>query len=109
MIRNRSIDCNLFSVDVVVVNEESQQSASFIKSKSRQAKLPLHLTFFNFDTKVKFSVILAASMNPDRLEFSLMAFEALYGQVDAEAVQAAVSENSDNLRKIVAALNGMAK
>ncbi len=50
-------------------------------------------------------MIIGAAMNPDGLQFSLMSFEALYGQVDEEVIKNAVEANSTNLRRIVAVLN----
>jgi hypothetical protein len=96
------VDC--ITVDAPV--SSPQQTTPFsIKSKARQSLLPLQLTFFNFDTKLKFAVTIGAAMNPDGLVFSLLGLEAFYGQVDGEAIRSVVEENCGNLRRIVAGLN----
>lgn len=96
------------SVQTSQLSSSSSQE-SFIKTPKEQPQLPLQLTFFNFQSKIKFSVQLAVQMGPQSLSYALKGFECQYGQVSGEAVREVVEENGEHLRKIVNLLTAMAK
>lgn len=62
--------------------------------------LPLLLTFFNYDAKIKFDVIIGASLNTETMSFKFLSFQSHYGQIDGEQVREAIKEDY-GLKKIV--------
>lgn len=81
------VQCDVQLLSVVATNDTNQ--------------LPLLLTFFNFQAKIKFDVIIGFSLNTKgQASFKLLSFQNHYGPVSKEQVAEAVKEDY-GLRRIV--------
>jgi hypothetical protein len=64
-------------------------------------QLPLLFTFFNYEAKIKFDVIVGASLaHSGQMSFKLMSFQNHYGPVNQELIQNSIKQDF-SLRKIV--------
>ena len=65
-------------------------------------QLPLLLTFFNFEAKIKFDVIFGANLNRNgEMSFMLLSFQNHYGPVTQEMIQNSIKDDQKSLRRIV--------
>lgn len=64
--------------------------------------LPLLLTFFNFEAKIKFDVIFGAALtSTGEMSFKLLSFQNHYGPVNQESIQNSIKDDQKSLRRIV--------
>lgn len=64
-------------------------------------QLPLLLTFFNFEAKIKFDVIIGVSLaQTGQMAFKLLSFQNHYGPVNQELIQNSIKDEN-SLRRIV--------
>ena len=74
-------------------------------------QLPLLLTFFNFEAKIKFDVIIGVSgiVSGENSKFKLLSFSNHYGPVRIEHVQNSFDLDAFSLRKIVNSISNLLK
>ena len=65
-------------------------------------QLPLLLTFFNYDAKIKFDVIIGSSLNPAaEMAFQFLSFSSHYGPIKEDQIRNVIKEDGSSLRRIV--------
>lgn len=85
------------------------QLLSVMNANTCDAQLPLLLTFFNYEAKIKFDVIIGVKLLPATpLAFCLLSFQNHYGPVTQESIQSAVTSET-GLRRIVNAISNFSK
>jgi len=98
-----SRDLNLIKVQCDV------QLLSVMNANTCDAQLPLLLTFFNYEAKIKFDVIIGVKLSTSSaLSFSLLSFQNHYGPVNQESIQSTLA-NEKGLRKIVNTISNFLK
>ena len=85
------------------------QLLSVMNANTCDAQLPLLLTFFNYEAKIKFDVIIGVKLSTSSaLSFSLLSFQNHYGPVNQESIQVALV-NENGLRRIVNTISNFLK
>ena len=87
------------------------QLLSVMNANTSEAQLPLLLTFFNYEAKIKFDVIIGVKLSSASTTFSLLSFQNHYGPVSHELIQSALARENEQsgLRRIVNTISNFLK
>lgn len=87
------------------------QLLSVMNANTSEAQLPLLLTFFNYEAKIKFDVIIGVKLSSASTTFSLLSFQNHYGPVSHESIQSALARENEQsgLRRIVNTISNFLK
>ena len=91
------------------------QLLSVMNANTSEAQLPLLLTFFNYEAKIKFDVIIGVKLSSASASatatFSLLSFQNHYGPVSYESIKTALARENEQsgLRRIVNTISNFLK